>query len=104
MLNQVPDYGQVFLDMLENVKTTGLFLTSWAKFSYADLDFGEKFGKCEMFRFPAGGYMNGIAVIFPRLKNGDWEVMLTLEEKCMEASKNDSLWKQYSQTEQLRAQ
>jgi len=97
VLNQVPDYGQIFLDMLENIKTTGLFLTSWAKFSYADLDFGEKFGKCERFRFPAGGYMNGISVVFPPLKNGDWEVMLTLEEKCMGAFKNDSMWKQYAQ-------
>ena len=68
VLKEVPDYGQVFLDMLEFIKTTGLFLTSWAKFQYADLDFGKKFGKCEIFRFPSGGYMNGIAVIFPPLK------------------------------------
>jgi hypothetical protein len=97
LLNDVPDYGQVFLDMLEFIKTTGLFLTSWAKFPYAKLDFGEKFGKCEMFRFPAGGYMNGIAVIFPPLDDGGWEVTLTLEEKCMGAFKNDEVWKQYVQ-------
>lgn len=97
VLREVPDYGQVFLDMLEHIKTTGLFLTSWAKFPYADLDFGEKFGRCEMFRFPAGGYMNGIAVIFPPLKNGDWEITLTLEEKCMAAFESDSVWKQYTQ-------
>jgi hypothetical protein len=32
--------------MLESIKTMGLFLTSWAKFPYANLDFGERFGKC----------------------------------------------------------
>jgi hypothetical protein len=99
VLNEVSDYGQVFLDMLEHIKTTGLFLTSWAKFPYADLDFGEKFGKCEIFRFPAGGYMNGIAVVLPPLTNGDWEVMLTLEEKCVVAFKNDIVWGQYAQME-----
>jgi hypothetical protein len=99
VLNEVPDYGQVFLDMLEHIKTTGLFLTSWAKFLYADLDFGEKFGKCEIFRFPAGGYMDGIAVVLPPLTNGDWEVMLTLDEKCMVAFKNDVVWGQYAQME-----
>lgn len=83
--------------MLEHIKTTGLFLTSWAKFPYTDLNFGEKFEKCEIFRFPAGGYMNGIVVVFPPLKNRDWEVMLTLEEKYIEAFKNDSLWKHYAQ-------
>jgi hypothetical protein len=98
-LNDVPDYGQVFLDMLEFIKTTGLFLTSWAKVPCAKLDFEEKFRKCKMFRFPAGGYMNGIAVIFPPLDDGVWEVTLTLEENCMGAFKNDSVWKQYMQEE-----
>ena len=99
MLREVPDYGQVFLDMLEHIKTTGLFLTSWAKFPYADLGFGEKFGKCEIFRFPAKGYMNDIAVVFPPLEDGNREIMLTLEEKCMEAFKNDSVWKHHAQIE-----
>jgi len=63
------------------------------------LDFGEKFGKCERFRFPAGGYMNGIAVMCPPLGNGDWEVTLTLEEKCMEAFKEDGMRKQYAKME-----
>jgi len=100
VLEEVPDYGQVFLDMLEFIKTTGLFVTSWARFAYADLDFGEKlFGKCERFRFPSGGYMNGIAVILPPLRNGDWEVTLTLEEKCMDAFRSDGVWKQYARIE-----
>jgi hypothetical protein len=74
-----------------------LFLTSWAKFPYANLDFGEKFGKCEAFRFPAGGYMNGIAVVLPPLDDGGWEISLTLEEKCMRAFKTDAVWLQYAQ-------
>lgn len=44
-----------------------------------------------VFRFPAGVYMNGIAVVILPLKNGDWEVMLTLEEKCMGTFKSDSV-------------
>jgi len=48
-------------------------------------------------RFPAGAYINGIAFVFPPLKNGGQEVMLTLEKKCTEAFKNDSVWKQYAQ-------
>jgi hypothetical protein len=97
VLKEVPDYGQVFLDMLGSIKTTGLFLTSWAKFPYANLDFGEKFGKCEAFRFPAGGYMNGIAVVLPPLDDGGWGVSLTLEEKCMRVFKTDAVWLQYAQ-------
>jgi len=99
VLKDVPDYGMVFLDMLEFIKTTGLFLTSWARFPYQGLHWGRGFGKCEGFRFPAGGYMNGIAVVFPEKENGDWEVTLTLEEKCMEAFRNDGMWKQYASME-----
>lgn len=99
VLKEVPDYGQVLLSMLEHNNTTGLFLTSWAKFPYADLDFVEKFGRCDKFVFPAGGYMNGIGVILPPLPSGHWEIMLTLEEKCMAAFKADPVWKQYAQIE-----
>lgn len=41
--------------------------------------------------------MKGIAVILPSLENGDWEVMLTLEDKCMAAFKENILWQQYAQ-------
>ena len=43
--------------------------------------------------------MNGIAVMCPPLGNGDWEVTLTLEEKCMEAFKEDGMRKQYAKME-----
>ncbi len=48
LLQQVPDVGQVFIDCLENIKTTGLFLTSWTKFDYAALKWGDRFGDCEV--------------------------------------------------------
>ena len=37
LLQELPDMGQLFIDCLENIKTTGLFLTSWARFDYAGL-------------------------------------------------------------------
>lgn len=40
LLKEVPDIGQVFIDCLEHMKTTGLFLTPWAKFDYAGLNWG----------------------------------------------------------------
>jgi len=40
LLKEVPDVGQVFIDCLEHMKTTGLFLTPWAKFDYAGLNWG----------------------------------------------------------------
>ncbi|KAK3171121.1 hypothetical protein OEA41_003205 [Lepraria neglecta] len=99
LLQEVPDMGQVFIDCLEHIKTTGLFLTSWARFDYAGLSWGSRFGECEIFRFPAGGYMNGIAVIFPPLTNGDWEVTLTLEETAMKAFKEDETWRRFARME-----
>jgi hypothetical protein len=99
LLQQVPDVGQVFIDCLENIKTTGLFLTSWTKFDYAALKWADRFGNCEVFRFPNGGYMNGIAIVFPPLRNGDWEVSLTLEETAMEAFKEDETWKRFASVE-----
>ncbi len=83
LLKQVPDVGQVFIDCLENIKTSGLFLMSWTKFDYAALKWGDRFGDCEVIRF---GYMNGIAIVSPPLRNEDWEVSLTLEETAMKLS------------------
>ena len=105
VLQSVPDYGQVFLDMLEFIKTTGLFVTSWARFGYQGLEWGERFGggggsgRCEKFAFPSGGYMNGIAVVLPVLENGDWEVTLTLEEGCMREFRRDGMWKRFARVE-----
>ena len=99
LLQEVPDMGQVFIDCLEHIKTTGLFLMSWARFDYAGLSWGSRFGECKIFRFPAGGYMNGIAVIFPLLRNGDREVTLTLEETAMKAFKEDETWRRFARME-----
>jgi len=43
--------------------------------------------------------MNGIAVIFPLLRNGDWEVTLTLEETAMKAFKEDEIWRRFAVVE-----
>lgn len=40
--------------------------------------------------------MNGIAIVSPPLRNGDWEVSLTLEETAMEAFKEDKTWKRFA--------
>lgn len=100
LLQHVPDVGQVFIDCLATIKTTGLFLTSWTKFDYAALEWGHAFGACEGFRFPDGGYMNGIGVIFPPLRNGDWEVSVTLEEGAMRALKEDGIWRRFASIEE----
>ncbi|MCJ1473365.1 hypothetical protein MMC13_002016 [Lambiella insularis] len=99
LLQQVPDVGQVSIDCLEHIKSTGLFLTSWAKFDYSALQWGPGFGECEGFRFPSGGYVNGIAVVFPPLRNGDWEVTLTLEATEMEALRKDPIWMRFVSAE-----
>lgn len=88
LLQEVPDTGKLFIDCLEHIKTTGLILTSWAKFD-----------ECEIFKFPAGGYMNSIAVIFPPLRDGDWEVTLTLEETAIKAFKEDETWRRFARME-----
>jgi len=82
-----------------------LFVTSWARFGYQGLEWGERFGggggsgRCEKFAFPSGGYMNGIAVVLPVLENGDWEVTLTLEEGCMREFRRDGMWKRFARVE-----
>ncbi len=72
---------------------------SWTKFDYAALKWRDRFGDCEVFRFPNGGYMNGIAIVFPPLRNEDLEVSLTLEETAMEAFKEHETWKRFASVE-----
>ena len=43
--------------------------------------------------------MNGITAIFPPLRNGDWEVTLTLEETAMKAFKEDETWRRFARME-----
>ena len=99
LLQEEPDTGQLFINCLEHIKTTGLILTSWARFDYAGLSWGSRFDECEIFKFPAGGYMNGTAVIFPPLRDGDWEVTLNLEETAIKAFKEDETWRRFARME-----
>jgi len=43
--------------------------------------------------------MNGIAIVFPPLRNEDLEVSLTLEETAMEAFKEHETWKRFASVE-----
>ena len=56
---------------------------SWADFKLHDLDFGDVLGTMDYFRCPYRA-LDGVVKVLPRGGEGDWEVVVEMEEAVMD--------------------
>ncbi|PLB40383.1 transferase family-domain-containing protein [Aspergillus candidus] len=71
-------------------------LTSWTGFSMYDVEWGAMLGKIEAVRVPAIGVINGCQVVFPPLPDGGIEILVGVENSCVDRLLADPLWTKYA--------
>jgi hypothetical protein len=69
--------------------------SSWVGFALYDLDWG-KLGKIQAVRSPSIGVINGLQVIFPVLPDGGLEVLVGVEQNCLDKLLQDPLWNKFA--------
>lgn len=72
--------------------------TSWANFELYGLDWGDALGgKIQAVRAPSVGVINGLQVMLPVLPDGGMEVLVGVEESCLEKLLSEPLWMKYAE-------
>ncbi|KAM0268701.1 hypothetical protein ACHAQH_009930 [Verticillium albo-atrum] len=69
--------------------------TSWVKFELYDYDWG-KLGKIQAMRSPHVGIINGLQVVLPVLPDGGMEILVGVEETCIDRLQHDPLWTKFA--------
>lgn len=72
--------------------------TSWITFKLYGLDWGHVLGNhIQSVRAPHIGVINGCQVVFPALPDGGMEVLVGVEESCLEKLLAEPLWNKYAE-------
>ncbi|KAG7284749.1 hypothetical protein NEMBOFW57_009360 [Staphylotrichum longicolle] len=81
------------LNILEELPTGGIILTSHFKFALHELDFGPLLGgHMKALRLPARGTMAGAVIVMPRLPDGSCEFMITEQKSTIACLLEDDLF------------
>ena len=88
--------GQLKINLKLQDRSTAFGSTSYKSFAHNTIDWDPALGRFERMRLSAGVTGEGMSIIMPILKDGSWEVTVTVEEKLYEAFKNDEEWLQYT--------
>lgn len=71
--------------------------TSWVEFRIYDVSWGKALGeKVHAVRSPEVGVINGCQVTFPASVQGGLEVLVGVEENCLEKLMHDPLWNRFA--------
>ncbi|OGM51079.1 hypothetical protein ABOM_000375 [Aspergillus bombycis] len=71
--------------------------TSWINFKLYSLDWGSLLGhKIDAVRSPHIGVINGLQVVLPAPLDGGMEILVGVEESCLDKLLQDSLWMKYA--------
>ncbi|KAH6657798.1 transferase family-domain-containing protein [Truncatella angustata] len=69
--------------------------TSWINFALYDIEWGQ-LGKIQAVRSPSVGVINGLQVIFPVLPDGGLEVLVGVEDSCIDRLLHEPLWNKFA--------
>jgi hypothetical protein len=70
--------------------------SSWAGFALYDLDWGVLLGRIAVVRAPSLGVINGLQVVLPTLPGGGLEVLVGVEEGCLDRLLHEPLWNRFA--------
>ncbi|KAJ9133262.1 Enoyl-hydratase isomerase family [Pleurostoma richardsiae] len=72
--------------------------TSWANFELYGLEWGAALGgKIQAVRAPSVGVINGLQVALPVLPDGGMEILVGVEESCLDRLLHEPLWMKFAQ-------
>ncbi|CAD0087587.1 unnamed protein product [Aureobasidium vineae] len=102
LLNNIPGYGHFAWTSFGSLLGTDCMTSTWYKLDILDLDFGPAIGQIERVRFPTGGLLNGLSLIYPQITRGEqqdlgMEVAVGLEKQYFEKLDEDPVWCKYAE-------
>ncbi|KAK6214641.1 hypothetical protein LQW54_004149 [Pestalotiopsis sp. IQ-011] len=95
LIDGISDVDRLVATAFLDVPGFNCVQSSWAGFALYDLDWGQ-LGKIQAVRSPSLGVINGLQVIFPVLPDGGLEVLVGLEENCLDKLLHEPLWNKFA--------
>ncbi|KAL6801462.1 ClpP/crotonase-like domain-containing protein [Trichoderma sp. SZMC 28013] len=85
-------------NIIEDLATGGLMITSHFKFGLHEMDFEPIFGDGHMkaLRLPATGAVCGVIIVMPRLDDGSCEFLITEESKIIQCLLKDDVFTRFT--------
>lgn len=80
---------QLRINLMLDDPHTGFGSTSYKSFAHSTLDWDPVLGNFERLRLPYGVIGEGMSIILPVLRDGSWEVTVTVEEPLSELFRTD---------------
>lgn len=69
----------------------------WVEFRIYDVSWGKALGeKVQAVRSPEVGVINGLQITFPTPAQGGLEVLIGVEDKCLDKLLHEPLWNKYA--------
>lgn len=96
LVEQLEDVDRLVPTAFLDVRGFNCVQTSWINFELYALDWGPLLRhKIEAVRTPHVGCINGLQVVLPVLPNGGMEVLVGVEESCLDRLLNDPLFTKF---------
>ncbi|KAJ5122434.1 Catabolic 3-dehydroquinase [Penicillium atrosanguineum] len=96
LIDKIEDVDRLLPTAFLDVPGFNCVQTSWLNFELYGLDWGSLLGnKIDAVRVPHVGTINGLQVVLPVLPNGGMEVVVGVEESCLNKLLNDPLFTKY---------
>ena len=88
--------GQLKINMKLEQPQTAFGSTSYKSFAHSALDWDPLFGTFEKLRLASGVTGDGMSIILPVLRDGSWEVTVTLEDGLLNFFRANDEWTKYT--------
>jgi hypothetical protein len=96
LIEKVEDVDRLLPTAFLDVPGFNCVLTSWVNFELYGLDWGSLLGnRIEAVRVPHLGCINGLQVVLPVLPDGGMEILVGVEESCLDRLLSDPLFTKY---------
>ncbi|KAJ6189971.1 hypothetical protein N7519_004879 [Penicillium mononematosum] len=96
LVEQLEDVDRLVTTAFLDVPGFNCVLTSWVNFKLYGLEWGPLLGNnIEAVRMPHVGCINGCQVVLPVLPNGGIEILVGVEESCLDRLLDDPLFTKY---------
>lgn len=96
LIEKIEDVDRLLPTAFLDVPGFNCVQTSWLNFELYGIEWGSLLGhKIDAVRVPHVGAINGLQVVLPVLPNGGMEIMVGVEESCLDRLLNDPLFMKY---------
>ncbi|KAF3764073.1 hypothetical protein M406DRAFT_62611 [Cryphonectria parasitica EP155] len=97
LIDSLEDVNRIILKAFTDVPGFNCVQTSWVEFRIYNVSWGKALGSTvQAVRSPDVGVINGCQVIFPAPPEGGLEVLIGVEEGCLDKLLHDPLWNKFA--------